>query len=151
VRVFGVCSGLGPPLLVCRRCGERIDSERGEWVDFGPEHRRAFWGTTWLYVLAFGFLGGVAVWAGYHLGFQGQKALVLDLKDPAFLVGAGAWGALILTVQVGRIVRSRRRTVVEEAIPVRVSFWSLDYNLQFKFCLLWLLVLLLGPFSRLLG
>ncbi len=144
VQMFGFCSGLGPPLLVCK-CRCIIESGRREWVDFQSKHRIRFMLMTALYAVVAAFLGGMSVWIWFHFGLEGRdasKPFQLNLTDPAFLFGAIIWVILVTALQRYRVGRSleRKPTVFREAVPVRVSFWNIDFNLQLKLLALFVLL-----------
>ncbi len=139
--VLGFCTGLGPPLLT-RKCRCIIESGRREWVDFQSKDRIRFILTTAAYAVVAAFWGGIntCVW----FDFESKDTYEQILINPAFLFGAIIWVIFVAALQRYRISRSleRKPTVLREAIPVRVSFWNIDFNLQVKFSLLFILILL---------
>jgi hypothetical protein len=106
-----------------------------------------------LYTVAAAFLGGMSVWIWIRFRLEGRDApepFKLDLTDPAFIFGAIICGILVAALQRYRIGLSleRKPTVLREAIPVRISFWNVDFYLQFKLLPLLLLLALLLAYLK---
>lgn len=143
-RFLGLCSGLGPPLLICK-CSCFVETERREWVDFQKRQRILFIIATAIYAALAFFGGGFATLIWYRFGLEGLDEFAFELTDPAFLTGALISPILILALQRYRISCSKKRkpSVHRETSALHLSFWNLDFNLHLKFVVLWLFIAVL--------
>jgi hypothetical protein len=137
-RLFGLHSALGSPLMTCDRCGNVAEIDRREWIDFPPLHRISFGIATLIYTSFVAMFGGLVGAAGWHIAIVGDMDVDQPIEfrelltDPAFVSSGIAFGLAIVAVQFFRIHRSLQRTLIEDDVPVRASFWDIETNLQLK-------------------
>jgi hypothetical protein len=97
------------------------------------------------YAGVIGILGGVSTLIFVRV-LQGRtQSGRFQLQDVDFLVGAIVWAALVIIIQLMRVLSSLRRTTTEEVVPVRVTFWGLQANWQMRMAAaIWIPGLLAG-------
>ncbi len=139
--IMGLHSGLGPPLLSCRKCGVLIKTGRNEWEEMSRGKRWWYYLMSLVYASVGGFF--FAIFTETAIG-NADKTLYMFLSDPQFGLGIAFWAGLILLLQFIRVRRSQERTLSTMAPPPKYSFWSLDYSLQFKGMTVLLAILLLA-------
>ena len=124
--VVGLSSGLGPPLMQCRKCGGLFLSLRREWIDMPPWRKAWFVAASVLYAEALAV--GVAAATAFAL-----FVVRASLPVWAVVLHAAGWAAAVPVVQGWRIARSLRRTRSPERTPYRPSRWSLDHGWALRF------------------
>jgi len=122
--MIGLSTCLGPSLLQCRKCLRVFVSHRREWRD------RSRAGRVWYVVVSLFYIPVCAA-----LAFLVTLCACAIMRTPALwlsVLAAVVWGMAIASVQLLRVVRSRRRTRPVERLAHRVTFWSLDFFLPQK-------------------
>ncbi len=142
VHVMGLCTGLGPPEILCRKCGECVRTGRSEWPLATTRARLVFYIVTLVYLVLGALIGGNSLYgaAEYFNGNAHPKNL--PLEDPRFIpfmwVGAG----IVLLFQIIRVSESiRRKETAGLTVPPRMGFFTPDLTLaaQLKTLLFFLL------------
>jgi hypothetical protein len=141
MHLFGFCSRLGPPGVLCRSCRSQVESGRAEWPDMNWQARGWFLGTSLVYVGIVGFLGGYSYGATRDYWFQQPHEMegMPDYAGPVFLTGILVWGGVVVLVQGYRVLASIWRSIMGQSKSSR-GFWNLQTGLQGKFIILLLLV-----------
>jgi hypothetical protein len=140
-RFFGLCSGLGAPVTICKYCGAPNNTGRAEWADMETRQRLSYVGVSLLYVAAVGY-GGAYSW------LQTSNLWLRQESDPDPLDFAGmvsskgflVWGLVAASIQLYRVAASARQKEKLAEIPSH-ALLTLQSWLQLKL----LLVLILIP------
>lgn len=115
-QMLGISSGLGRPRVTCVKCNAVIETGRVEWADMSILKRFWWFVTLLAYSIFCGMIGyvtfGIAVsWFKNDLFWQSS----VSLPPTASRIGFGCYAALILIIQLTRVMRSITRTEVIEA------------------------------------
>jgi hypothetical protein len=122
--LIGLSTQLGPSFLQCRKCNQLLLSHRRDWSD-GNGIAKA-----WYVTLSLFYTAVCAVLASLCTGFACWAAHVAVGWTAVF--AALLCGFAIVSLQVVRVVRSLSRARSAGRMPVRPSFWCLDYYLPQK-------------------
>ena len=147
-RMYGLSSGLGPPMLRCGGCAQLIKTTRREVAQMGP--LRVVWLllASGILVLGGGLMGGLSMAITRSFWIPGTWPDKLSFDH--FFQDGLIWGSLMIALQVYRVIRSLLRSGDE---PFPASYWNLQIDMQGKMAVLltfipvgsWLLSLVFGP------
>ncbi len=115
---FGLSSLLGPPLVVCHRCGETVATDRLEWNEMPRAGKLWFFGVSLFYLALVGFLGGNSFTATVQILRDGTWTRQWLYSGPLFWLGAGLWMAFVVILQTYRVYCSLRRGRAVEHKPM---------------------------------
>jgi len=147
-RMYGLSTGLGPPTILCGGCGQLIKTKRREVAQMGPFRLLWLLLSSALFVLGAGLMGGLFMAITRSFWKPGPWP---DKIDFTYYFWDGLlWGALMVALQVYRVIRSLLRSADE---PFVGSYWNLQLDMQGKVCAIltvipvgsWLLSLVFGP------
>ncbi len=132
-RIFGVCSGLGPSVYVCGKCGERFGSGRREWAEMGSVRRMWYWVMSGVYTALLGTIWGFATLCAVQLVVSGRKVMTsksMAPEGPVFWTGVAVVAVAVVVVQAVRVRWSTRRSQGLDPPYLVTRFWSLQVDLQ---------------------
>lgn len=116
INLLSLSSGLGAPLLRCKKCSQPVSTGRKEWESFGgSDHAR--------YFVMSGVYAAAGVVFGYIFGALAYHILTNGFADKGEASNDGNfWGALLVpvflaAVQAYRVLDSKRRNSPAEARP----------------------------------
>jgi len=127
--LLGVCSGIGPPVGRCLRCGKATETGRAEWAALGTRGRLQFAIVTIVYVALVGCIGANFLF-GIHLMRQGKypESNPFHFDDPLFVQFIVACGLATLLLQGLRVALSVRRAAANSREQPVASMFAPDLN-----------------------
>jgi len=134
-RIFGVSTGLGPPLVRCPKCATEFRTERKEWAQFSNGEVARFALLTVLYFVGCAVTGAAVHQLLYCTMFFGRCNGVgvdhwtLGNAGP----GGALFGVLVLATQLHRVRCSHARVAAPAPVVVVPSRWDLQLSVQNKF------------------
>ena len=147
--MFALSSGIGPSQIRCWKCQHPVALDRAEWPDMSPFGRIWYIGITFVYIAIFGVLTGNAFDNIEQLRAGQKDPENLRLESPDFHTGACVGAAVVVCLQLYRIIASYRRHESDYTFTPREYFLGVQWHLQLK-CLI-LLVLIWGAAELLYG
>ncbi len=137
---FCISSLLGPPFVVCHRCGSTVATDRVEWDEMSGFGKLWYFGISLFYLGVVGLLGGISFDAAVQIIQTGEWNQSLRFSQPTFWIGASLWAVFVVLLQLYRVSCSRRRSGLEGQKPLERSFRSFQIGVQFK-CFLFLFLI----------
>ena len=114
--LLSLSSGLGSPLLRCKKCSQPVSTGRKEWASFGGSDLAR-------YLVMSGVYAAAGVVFGYVFGAMAHHILTNGFVDKGEPYNDGNfWGALLvpaflISVQAYRVFDSKRRNSPAEVRP----------------------------------
>ena len=136
VRMFSMCSLLGPREIHCLKCRQTVDLGRDEWLDMTLRARLWFFVTSLIYIGMVGLLTGNWVDQMAQQWKLQPNMINLQFRSPVFQVAACVGGIAVLLIQIFRIAASRRRSHCGYTLTRAEFLLGLQWNLQCKYVLL---------------
>lgn len=134
-KMFGVSTGLGPPIVRCPKCTTEFGTERKEWAHFSPAERVRFSLLTVLYLAGCAVTGAAVYQLLYCTTFFGRCSGVgVDHWSWGNAGPGGAlFGVLVLATQWHRLRTSHARVTAPAPVIEVASTWNLQLSVQNKF------------------
>ncbi|MES2788234.1 MAG: hypothetical protein V4719_01345 [Planctomycetota bacterium] len=144
IRLGNISSGLGPDKITCFKCGHPIGTRRLEWPEMPVSTKVWYFFVTLVYIAVCGLLTGNFFDQTYQL--WNRDPIIVNLRYQALPFQASAcFGGLIAAIlQLYRIPISYRRSRTEHPLTLQEFFLGLQWNLQFKFLTILILIWLIA-------
>lgn len=144
--LFGVSTELGPSEIICRRCGESINTGRTEWRRFGPRQHLRFVALSVASVIFGGWVGGKVLYTAEQHWLGSIEAKSVSVDDPEFKK-FGLWAVIFVGgVLLSKVLWSNSRTERRLAPALREGIFrpNFIFGAQAKIILILLLPELIG-------
>jgi hypothetical protein len=128
--ILGIRSGLGSSTYICKSCRKPFLSGRHEWTELTAFGKLWYCLVSVAYVGFLGFVGGLVCKSVVQFLEEGPKADKVKPEGMLYWCGFISLASLVAFLQGMRVVWSLKRTSGLEKVIQRVSFCSLQTNLQ---------------------
>jgi hypothetical protein len=140
--IYGISSGIGPPVGSCSKCSNKISTGRKEYESMSAKEKIKFFSASLLYIVFVGAAGWLFTYGGYKLLTEGSKAKGLDFGVNSILL-MSVWAGSVILVQYLRLNESKKRFSENKRFS-EISFPSVNFGLQITYCALMLAPLAIG-------
>lgn len=127
IKILGICSGLGPSKVLCRKCGQVLETNRTEWpLDSGKQ--QAYLLLIFFAYLSLGFVIGAELFSSAEASWKSQSYEKFAFTDPHYQKMGWVGVGLVLLMLFNKVLKSVTRKPLDSESPLsRANMFQFNF------------------------